>query len=114
MMFIFITHDSINLTAQCAKGWGVGGGEIKSHKKEHTWRKVIHGKGGFSDVCGTQPKSLIPLLFVVGSFRAWEQSWKRLRKPNNIFKKSSFLQHLESVGVFAMMSKGVVQEHIEE
>ena len=52
-----------------------------------------HSQNGFvftiSDVYGTQPKSPIPWLFVVGRYRAWE--------------------HLEKAAV-EMMSEGVVQQ----
>ena len=47
---------------------------IKLKEKKKTQCKVIKKKpGGISDVCGTPPRNLLPLLFVVRHHRAWEQ-----------------------------------------
>ena len=64
MTSTFISHDSINLNAQCTEGGGGGGGGdeekvmiIKKRKRKKrrrdTWCKVTHRTGGFSDVRGS-------------------------------------------------------------
>ena len=46
---------------------------IKLKKKKRHSAKSLKKTGGISDICGTTPRNLLPLLFVVGRYRAWEQ-----------------------------------------
>ena len=63
--------------------------------------KVFHRTGAVSDICRMQPMSLLPRLFVVGHFTAWEHSWERLRNQTAFW--CVFHQHLESYKFWIML-----------
>ena len=71
-MSTFIASGAINFKAQCAEGeWGGGGegrwgglerksSESKSREKQNAQCEVIERTGGFSNACGTAPRTLLP------------------------------------------------------
>ena len=118
MMSTFTAHDTINLNAQCAeRGGGRGADREKDIIIRIKKKKKTHGAKSFTKQVRFQTlrntaKESASLIVCGRAFQSLRAELEKARKPNCFF--GVFQQHLESVGVVAIMSEGVVQEPIGE